>query len=369
MEGSRAFAWINQSVKGASKSYISDDDEVVGFDSDSGKAKPAETKTSRTEKAREGRFDGAFRSMSTKTANLVAGGARHYFFELPAGLVDVFYANNVLERHVHLLHEQAAKCFLPFSKFFFMGLLAGLIVYNLYTQIHTSFISMNPKSGLCSEVPVSVTGIYFMDFKGFWSGYHAFQASRAIYQLHLHDFLHEGNDFTIFMRNTKAIIDREVVDGASFRTLSENLLYWMSWRHEVHDGAFAHDIQLTGSIESVFDRYSYKAFLSDSKGECDVAAQTRYAASFCLTRQGRLSTLLSLNSFFLCPLLFTVLLSPPCLPPSPPLPPSADTTAKAASSASTIPTLPTPPRLSACTFLTPSISSTTVSSTATTSTC
>jgi len=68
---------------------------------------------------------------------------------------------------------------------FFYGLLVGLGLYIGYSQymsiIGQKFISIDPSSGECYEVPRPLNSLYYADSLGFWSTNAGFKYRRSLY--------------------------------------------------------------------------------------------------------------------------------------------------------------------------------------------
>jgi hypothetical protein len=74
-----------------------------------------------------------------------------------------------------------------------------------------------------------------MDSNGYWTGNSLFSASRAMYTYTVYNFNHTVAEFESILAQLQSQI-ATMASGATSRTLTENLLYWMSWTYylQVH---------------------------------------------------------------------------------------------------------------------------------------
>ena len=151
--------------------------------------------------------------------------------------------------------------------FGYLLLLAMFLVFliNGYlTAQNVKFISLDPDSGSCDEVPVSTTesGI-FGDYDGLWNGANDFQAQHALYQLEVTNFQRSTEGFRDFMGE----IAEELAVRSAIAVVSgpaDNLVVWMSWHRREIDYVFS----MTGSPRVVFNRQHQSAGLSSRLGRC-----------------------------------------------------------------------------------------------------
>jgi len=165
--------------------------------------------------------------------------------------------------------------FAPILKFLVVALLVFLGWYNYTTARSGYFMSMEWDSGDCVQVGRSVSGEFGMDFQGHWEGSVGYNPSRTSYILTLNDFLHTEKDYPNVIRSNRDIIDK-VSSGASQRSLTSNLLYWMSWYHEITEHGHVDSLRLSGSVISIFDRFSVQAVLNHGHKYCKVVPVGSY---------------------------------------------------------------------------------------------
>ena len=172
--------------------------------------------------------------------------------------------------YVHLLLHASAKCY--------EVLFAYFIISEYIAARATTFISLDATAGICREVPSAITGLYFLDTNGYWSGHKSYDPSTAIYSFRMNDFIKSTEDYRSYINDQRA----------TFKTLGEklkkvdfaqSLLYWTSWSHETIDGTATHSWQLTGDPKVLIDRPVHDGFLSNEHFDCQVRPVTVYNPS------------------------------------------------------------------------------------------
>lgn len=164
---------------------------------------------------------------------------------------------------------------LPESLKYALGTFGYLLLLTLFliflingylTAQNVKFISLDPDSGTCDEVPVTTTeSSIFGDYDGLWNGANDFQAQHAMYQLEVTNFQRSTDGYRAFMSE----IAEELAVRSSIATVSgpaENLVVWMSWHRREIDYVFS----MTGSPRVIFNRQHQSAGLSSRAGLCPV---------------------------------------------------------------------------------------------------
>ena len=67
-----------------------------------------------------------------------------------------------------------------------------------------------------------------------------------------------------------------VAEQATARTLTDNLLYWMSWAQLIDDSGQTMRLQFMGSILNVFDRWTMQAVLGNVVADCRSIPKVSY---------------------------------------------------------------------------------------------
>ena len=92
---------------------------------------------------------------------------------------------------------------------FFMGkaAFAGALVYFTFTGIMTDqkarFIALDLTSGNCKQIPMALSGTYYLDQNGSWSGMAKYEAGRARLKLQLNGFQHSQDEYFSFMQDVQ----------------------------------------------------------------------------------------------------------------------------------------------------------------------
>eukprot|EP01041_Mallomonas_annulata_P007968 gene7968-16311_t len=152
---------------------------------------------------------------------------------------------------------------------------ACLFYFTYDTTRNAYFISLDPNSGSCEEVPKSITGTYGIDFLGYWQGNTLFNPSRARYIISLNNYQHDGSEYVNLMKTFKSVIN-SIGYASKSRVLTDNLLYWMSWSRISTDNNKILRLQFSGSIISVFDRFSIQASLTTPTLNCNAIPLCSY---------------------------------------------------------------------------------------------
>ena len=160
---------------------------------------------------------------------------------------------------------------------FFCGKLAfaGAFVYFAYTGFYSDqalrFIALDADAGICKEIPLALSGKYFLDDFGSWSGSGAYEAGKARYMVRLNGFQHNDDEYASFMMDALNVI-KGIAANASSYNLAVNLAYWAFWGYKYIDGTQVHYIRLSGDPKSMLDRFYMLGGFGDAEGDCSEAS-------------------------------------------------------------------------------------------------
>lgn len=132
-----------------------------------------------------------------------------------------------------------------------------------------------------------------MDYNGYWSNNRNFQLSRSLYSFDVSSFLHTTVEYQDIITSLQAAV-KTVSSGATSRTLTDNLVYWMSWALVLTDSVTdaSSRFQFNGDIPSTFNRFSRQAVLSGKVSNCAVPPTVAYNSM-----DGTLQVTYSYNEF------------------------------------------------------------------------
>jgi hypothetical protein len=108
------------------------------------------------------------------------------------------------------------------------GTFAWLVQQSFQQISRELFLSLNSDEGICSEVPLEVSGTFLADARGNWEGDKDFEYSSAIYSF---DF----NGLETSEKGFAAIIDLTLQQISSINevmirsNLALTILYWTTW--------------------------------------------------------------------------------------------------------------------------------------------
>ena len=130
-------------------------------------------------------------------------------------------------------------------------------VYQGAANASKTFITLDEGSGNCETVSKSLSGIFFMDTEGHWSGSNDFLYERAIYEINFNRLvLHDEKSFENFMD-----IFFRTLEGwgvISLRApLADQILMWMTWQMELDVAGTSQIFRLTGHPRKVFHAESF----------------------------------------------------------------------------------------------------------------
>lgn len=179
--------------------------------------------------------------------------------------------------HYTRFSAQARRYLGPTQLIILLGLLGFFISYSYNSSISSIFLSSDITSGNCVEVAKSITGTYGMDGLGYWSGNSNFAQTRSIYSFTVNSFTHTTAEYINIIKNLQSKVNT-VSLGAPTRSLTDNLLYWMSWAFITTDTSTSSNMrfQLTGDIPSVFNRFSKQAVFGSKVSNCRIPPVVSY---------------------------------------------------------------------------------------------
>ena len=132
------------------------------------------------------------------------------------------------------------------------------------------FLSLSNNAGDCEQEPRTLSGVFYVDTNGYWSGRSDYNPSEAMFSVELSNFAHDFRDYqkftAILTENMELIATTSVT-----RNLAGNLLYWMNWAGIINDEGSLHRVELTGTPLRVFDRKDHFAAIGNEDSECSVS--------------------------------------------------------------------------------------------------
>lgn len=170
----------------------------------------------------------------------------------------------------------------------------GLFVYlfwNNYNDARTnSFITLDPKSGVCKddhhskrccEVPQTITGDYLLDSRSRWSTQDKFNFNRAMYGVTMTGVTYTNAEWSTLMKTIKEQMYQIGVVRGRYRDYSWNLIAWCSFT-ALNTVAGRIQFYAVGDVGVAFNRpiitAGYASNVSDSK-PCQQRITTNYVAS------------------------------------------------------------------------------------------
>ena len=174
-----------------------------------------------------------------------------------------------------LREKKAGKTWLFMT--FFCGKLAfaAAFVYFAYTGYYADqklrFIALDKEAGVCKEIPLALSGRYFLDDFGSWSGSAAYEAGKARYVIELNGFQHSDDEYASFITDVRNVIFG-ISSNATNYNLAVNLVYWAFWGYKYLDGSQVHYVRLSGDPRNIFDRFYKNGGYGDVSGDCAVGS-------------------------------------------------------------------------------------------------
>ena len=135
-----------------------------------------------------------------------------------------------------------------------------------------SSANYDPTSGYrsCLTVPNSLSGKYYLDSAGLWSGTSKFVPGLAKLQLVFNTLELDQAGYEAYVANLNTSISTQVVKGAASRSTAMNLLYKMAWTLPIADNATSSTdyLSFTADPAFVFNRFFKNAALSSATMSC-----------------------------------------------------------------------------------------------------
>jgi hypothetical protein len=225
------------------------------------------------------------------------GAAKEGPFAAICGNAQKAWTNGIPHEYVRLL-ENHNKIFyggILYALIFFLG--AGIFVYLFLQSLNKVYLSPDPATN-CVSVDRPVTGTFYGDLNGHWSGTRHFDPSRAAYTFSLQNFsssagsvglAETGDDMEKANIVTLEDLYRRLMGSIMYNGLSvlkpimqrqnyaDNLLYLMMWSlsTETGESKSAQTFSFSGSPLSVFESLGYQAAgLGGPHGLCSVLPTT-----------------------------------------------------------------------------------------------
>lgn len=140
------------------------------------------------------------------------------------------------------------------------------------------FISLDPNSGICSEVPRQVDGSFVATYDGHWIGSPAFVYNKAMYILTLSSFEANNEQYSEMMSYFCSLL-QQLGEIASRSPLTFNLLLWMSMTLQYKMGDSIQKLQLMGNPSMVFSSDDFLGSVASSKGACSAPLSSSFDVS------------------------------------------------------------------------------------------
>ena len=106
-------------------------------------------------------------------------------YDFIARTVDETFVDNIPVESVKELPRFYMYMFGALAEIVFLGIFVYFVISVYDTGTNSRFISLDPTSGVCSEISKAVTGDYVGDTNGIWVGQDGFDYSAAIYAIGL----------------------------------------------------------------------------------------------------------------------------------------------------------------------------------------
>lgn len=189
-------------------------------------------------------------------------------------------------------------CFFLCSKWFtfviYTSALIALFIYLFwynYNDARTStFITLDPKSGVCAddahstqccEVPQAVTGEFLLDSRSRWNTQTKFNFNRAMYGVTMTGVTYTNEQWSALMKTIKDQMYNIGVKRGRFRDYSWNLIAWCSFT-AVNSASGYIQFYAVGDVGMVFNRQivtaGYGANISDAS-PCNQVITANYVSS------------------------------------------------------------------------------------------
>jgi hypothetical protein len=127
------------------------------------------------------------------------------------------------------------------------------IVVQYISGLESSFISLDPSSGDCTEVPFSLDGTYLADSSGHWDSQKKYNDATAIYSVDVLGYASTKSQYEALIGTTVGDALKEVGETGARRDLAYNMIAWTAWNYPNRDyGKFT--FAMNGEIGTMLDR-------------------------------------------------------------------------------------------------------------------
>lgn len=164
----------------------------------------------------------------------------------------------------------------------------GIMFATLYwSNQETVYLSPLQQESNCSPVDRPLTGTFYGDLDGSWSGTNQYSPTLAVYKIQFNNFTAyvDGNHMTLTQRyqdlmvSVKDILLNLIKPVMMKQNLAMNLLYFMLWSATAKTGAAFNEqsFSFTGSPLAVFEALDYAdTGIASSLGQCRVIPDTQF---------------------------------------------------------------------------------------------
>lgn len=172
----------------------------------------------------------------------------------------------------------------------YMAMIAIFIYFvdtSYRSSVKQAFIALDPSSGDCSPVPISITQTFLADNTGDWIGTPDFDFSDGLYSISLSNFQGSYAQYAQMMETFRSSL-QEIGQRALQHSVAYNLLMWSSYIRyysteyplstnltSVGLGQLQY-IQMTGNPSVIFGTNQHQGVFSSQYGICDLLGYTSY---------------------------------------------------------------------------------------------
>lgn len=112
--------------------------------------------------------------------------------------------------------------------FCYFGTGLGVFIFQFSNKLNTYYLSMDPYSGYCTEVPKSINAVYNADDRGFWSTSPRFRFDRSIYELNANGLRLTNDDWNKALTAVASKLNTTALKG-QMRDFAWNMVMWGSF--------------------------------------------------------------------------------------------------------------------------------------------
>lgn len=133
----------------------------------------------------------------------------------------------------------------------------------------------------CKQIPIDITGDFYADSNGYWSGSLNYQYTKAIYYTTLSNFADDSNGdsgvYEYSISATRNTLSSRVDPEMEKENLGINLLYWTSFvQMDKERSGNANRFKLNADPNVIFDRQKYVVSVSSKHGVCNKAMSVSF---------------------------------------------------------------------------------------------